>query len=94
MILEYACMIYMEVYKEVGVFLSGFGATNHVKSEPEKRVRLHRMSMVWIYFYRMGVGIFAGDKPVLFPGLYPSPYSSMEVGEGRGGSGKKSMEKR
>ena len=76
----------LEVYgEEVGLFLSGFGATNHVKSEPEKRVRLHRMSMVWIYFYRMGVGIFAGDKPVLFPGLYPSPYSSMKMGEGRGG---------
>lgn len=43
------------------------------------------MSMVWIYFYRMGVGIFASDKPVLFPGLYHSPYSSMGGGERRGG---------
>ncbi len=75
-----------ETYREdVEMFLSGSGATNHVKSEPDKRLRLHRMSMVWIYFYRMGVGIFASDKPALFPGLYHSPYSSMGGGERRGG---------
>ena len=68
------------------MFLSGSGATNHVKSEPDKRLRLHRMSMVWICFYRMGVGIFARDKPALFPGLYPSPYSSMGMGEESGGT--------
>ncbi len=77
----------LETYREdVELFLSGSGATNHVKSEPDKRLRLHRMSMVWIYFYRIGVGIFASDKLALFPGLYPSPYSSMGVGEGSGGT--------
>lgn len=76
----------LEMYREdVELFLSGSRATNHIKSEPDKRLRLHRMSMVWIYFYRMGVGIFISDKPVLFPGFYPSPYSSMGVGERRGG---------
>ncbi len=77
----------LETYREdVEMFLSGSGATNHVKSEPDKRLRLHRMSMVWICFYRMGVGIFASDKPALFPGLYPSPYSSMGMGEESGGT--------
>lgn len=76
----------LEMYREdVELFLSGSRATNHIKSDPDKRLRLHRMSMVWIYFYRMGVGIFASDKPALFPGFYPSPYSSMGVGERRGG---------
>lgn len=76
----------LETYREdVEMFLSGSGATNHVKSEPDKRLRLHRMSMVWICFYRMG-GIFASDKPALFPGLYPSPYSSMGMGEESGGT--------
>ena len=59
--------------EDVERFLSGSGAANHVKSEPEKRLRLHRMSMVWVYFYRMGIAVFASDKPVMFPGLYPSP---------------------
>ena len=59
--------------EDMGLFLSGSGATNHVKSEPEKRLRLHRMSMVWIYFYRIGIRIFASDKPALFPGSYPFP---------------------
>ena len=68
--------------EDVEMFLSGSGATNHVKSEPDKRLRLHRMSMVWIYFYRMGIGIFASDKPALFPGLYPSPCLSQEMGNG------------
>lgn len=64
----------LEMYGEdVERFLSGSGAANHVKSEPEKRLRLHRMSMVWVYFYRMGIAVFASDKPVMFPGLYPSP---------------------
>ena len=73
----------LEMYREdVELFLSGSGATNHVKSEPDKRLRLHRMSMVWIYFYRMGVGIFVSDKPVLFPGLYLSPSLSRGMGEG------------
>lgn len=73
----------LETYREdVELFLSGSGATNHVKSEPDKRLRLHRMSIVWIYFYRMGVEIFASDKPALFPGLYPSPSHSWGMGEG------------
>lgn len=64
----------LETYKaDTELFLSGSAATNHVKSEPEKRLRLHRMSMVWIYFYRMGIDIFVSDKPALFPALHPLP---------------------
>lgn len=55
---------------EVGLYLTGSVSTNHIKSEPEKRLRLHRMSMVWIFFYRQGIRIFQGDKPVLFPGFH------------------------
>lgn len=39
-------------------FLSGSAQTNHVKSEPEKRLRLHRMSEVWVFFMKMGIEIF------------------------------------
>lgn len=78
----------LERYREdTEIFLSGSAATNHVKSEPEKRLRLHRMSMVWIYFYRMGIEIFISDKPALFPGLYPLP-SPWE------GKGTRTLEKR
>lgn len=81
----------LEMYGEdVERFLSGSRATNHVKSEPEKRLRLHRMSMVWVYFYRMGITVFASDKPVLFPGLYPSPCKGLE--DNRGMLGKKGDE--
>ena len=33
-------------WDDVRLYLSGANSTNHVKSEPEKRLRLHRMSMV------------------------------------------------
>lgn len=64
----------LEVYgKDTEKYLTGSAATNHVKSEPEKRLRLHRMSMVWVYFYRMGIAVFVSDKPPLFPALHPVP---------------------
>lgn len=55
---------------DVRPYLSGAVSTNHVKSEPEKRLRLHRMSMVWIYFHRAGIRIFHSEKPELFPALH------------------------
>lgn len=57
--------------EEVLPYLSGAACTNHVKSEPEKRLRLHRMSMVWIYMHRAGIRIFHRDKPELFPAIHP-----------------------
>ena len=51
-------------------FLSGSSSTNHVKSEPEKRLRLYRMSQVWIFCRRAGIGVFAGEKPELFGSGY------------------------
>lgn len=87
----------LEMYGEdVERFLSGSGATNHVKSEPEKRLRLHRMSMVWVYFYRMGIAVFASDKPVLLPDFYPSPCEGLEDNRGtlgRKGDGEDGLER-
>lgn len=64
----------METYGEdVALYLSGGSCTNHVKSEPEKRLRLHRMSMVWIFYHRAGIRIFKSDKGELFPGFHLIP---------------------
>ena len=67
--------------EDVRPYLSGANSTNHVKSEPEKRLRLHRMSMVWIYFHRAGVRIFLSEKPELFPALHQVP-SGVAVSQG------------
>ena len=49
----------LERYEDdLSFFLSGSAQTNHVKSEPEKRLRLHRMSEVWVFFMKMGIEIF------------------------------------
>lgn len=58
--------------EDVLPYLSGSTSTNHVKSEPEKRLRLHRMSMVWIYLHRAGIRIFHSEKQELFPAFHPS----------------------
>lgn len=65
-----------EYGEDVALFLSGAASTNHVKSEPEKRLRLHRMSMVWIFCHRCGIRIFASKKPDLFPALHRTPSGS------------------
>ena len=44
-----------EYEKELSFFISGSGQTGHVKSEPEKRMRLYRMSEVWVFFWKAGV---------------------------------------
>ena len=45
----------LERYEDdLSFFLSGSAQTNHVKSEPEKRLRLYRMSEVWVFFYEDG----------------------------------------
>ena len=52
--------------QEVGSYLIGASETNHVKSELEKRLRLHRMSQIWGYFFMHGNLIFATEKPKIF----------------------------
>lgn len=37
-----------EMPDDFAPFLCGSVGTNHIKSEPDKRLRLYRMSMVWI----------------------------------------------
>ena len=46
--------------------LSGAGATNHLKSEPEKRLRLHRITEATVTMQNAGVRIYRDDKPRLF----------------------------
>lgn len=70
----------LETYQEdVENFLTGAVSTNHVKSEPEKRLRLHRMSMVWITCYGAGIRILHSEKPELFPALHPSLSGSVSA---------------
>ncbi|WP_314723564.1 hypothetical protein [Enterocloster bolteae] len=58
-------------------FLSGSAETNHIKSEPDKRLRLHRMSMVWIYLSVAGVSIYQSDKSDFFsPAFHLLPLES------------------
>ena len=51
--------------EDVERYLMGSSSTNLVKSEPDKRLRLHRMSMVWILCRKAGIGIFTHQKPAL-----------------------------
>lgn len=53
---------------DVGYFLQGAIETNHIKTEVEKRIRLHRMSKAWVFHWRMGIPIFQSEKPKLFGG--------------------------
>lgn len=67
-------------------FLSGSAQTNHVKSEPEKRLRLYRMSEVWVFLWKMGIEIFQSQKPDLGNGFEKSGkkavyYGSLEYKE-------------
>lgn len=64
---------------DVRAYLSGASSTNHVKSEPDKRLRLHRMSMVWIYFHRAGIRIFHSEKPELFPAFHQAPSDTTAI---------------
>ena len=70
----------LEVYPEnFELFLTGLVETNHIKSEPDKRLRLHRMSMVWVYLSIAGVRIYQRDKPEFFsPIFHPLPSEMLE----------------
>ena len=47
-------------------FLKGAAETNHVKGEIDKRLRLHRMSKAWVFFWKTGIPILQSEKPGLF----------------------------
>ncbi len=51
---------------ETAFFLRGAAETSHVKSEIDKRLRLHRMSKVWVFFWKTGIPVFRNEKPELF----------------------------
>ena len=60
----------LERYEDdLSFFLSGSAQTNHVKSEPEKRLRLYRMSEVWVFLWKMGIEIFQSRSQILELGL-------------------------
>lgn len=52
--------------EEVAFFLQGAIETSHVKSGIDKRLRLHRMSKVWVFFWKTGIPVFRNEKPELF----------------------------
>lgn len=57
------------------IFLCGSVETNHIKSEPDKRLRLYRMSMVWVYLSVAGILVYRSDKPDFFsPEFHLLPY--------------------
>ena len=47
-------------------YLSGACATNHIRSEPEQRLRLHRVSQALITMRNAGISIFRDEKPGVF----------------------------
>lgn len=71
-------------------YLTGRTETNMLKSEPLRRLRLHRMAEVLVTMHNAGVGVFPWQKPAVF-GPIPPPdntwiegsayYSSREVKE-------------
>lgn len=47
---------------DTAFFLCGGSNTSHVKSDRDKRLRLHRMSEVWVFLWKAGVCIFRSQK--------------------------------
>ena len=47
-------------------YLSGCGDTNTIKSEPSRRLRLHRIARTYITMKNAGITIFRDEKPPLF----------------------------
>lgn len=54
----------LEHYEDAAAFFLQ-GSSAHVKSEIEKRLRLHRMSEIWVFFWKTDVAIFRNQKPPL-----------------------------
>ena len=68
-------------------YLTGNADTNLLKSEPARRLRLHRLAEVYVLMRNAGVQIFRDKKPAVFassgysgePISEPSFYSSREI---------------
>lgn len=73
-----------------GPYLTGSTETNTLKSEPLRRLRLHRMAEVLVAMYNAGVSVFPWQKPVAFGPVpppddtwidWPAYYNSREIKE-------------
>lgn len=68
-------------------YLTGSTDTNRVKSEPVRRLRLHRVAQVYTSVYKAGIELFRDDKPCPFSAAalhHSAPaafYGSREVKE-------------
>ena len=70
-------------------YLIGDAETNRLKSEPDRRFRLHRLAEVYVSMDNAGVSLYRDEKPAVFApeGFarerieYPAFYSSREVKE-------------
>lgn len=61
----------LEAYgADTAFFLRGAAGRGMVKSEVHKRIRLHRMSEVWVFLWKSGVCIFQSQKPAFGSGLW------------------------
>lgn len=70
-------------------YLKGNTDTNHVRSEPHRRERLHRIAEVSITMQNAGASIFRDERPAIFTPLWrggeqiraPAFYTSREIKE-------------
>lgn len=54
--------VFEQYGEDTAFFLRKTTGTGHVKSELNKRIRLHRMSQVWVFLWKSGVCIFRSQK--------------------------------
>lgn len=54
----------MKVYPELSAFFLDYGG-NAAKSEPDKRLRIHRMAQALCFLYGQGVSVFGGKTAIL-----------------------------
>ena len=79
---------HLDVYKRQP-YLTGDTDTNRLKSEVNRRLRLHRLAETYITMDNAGAGLFQDEKPKVFSPQgycgeaveYPAFYSSREVKE-------------
>lgn len=70
-------------------YLTGDTDTNRLKSEVNRRLRLHRLAETYVTMDNAGIGLFQDEKPKVFSPQgyhgeaieYPAFYSSREVKE-------------
>lgn len=65
-----------ENHERFSFYLSGNADTNLLKSEPARRLRLHRLAEVYVLMLNSGVPIFRDQKPPVFS---PDGYSAAGI---------------